>query len=78
MWGDVDTPCPQSASEWRQRSEQLRGSGMGLRVWSRALGYRANVEERGGVPGGRQDPPRIWGTLGFRMDRDFGGSSRRR
>lgn len=48
----------------RQRSEQLNGGGVGLRVESRALGCKENVEECGGVPVGRLDP----------SDQDLGNS----
>lgn len=51
---------------------------MGPRVGSRALGCKENVEECGGVPVGSQDPTRIWETLRFRTDRDFGGFFRGR
>lgn len=67
------SPVPSPHLNARQRSEQLRGGGVGLRVGSSALGCKENVEECGSVPVGSQDPTRIWETLRFRTDRDFGG-----
>lgn len=72
------SPVPSPHLNARQRSEQLSGGGVGLRVGSRALGCKENVEECGGVPVGRLDPIRFWETLRFRTVRDFGGFFRGR